>query len=105
MNIPQHLIPESGVSGLELLFPQSLGPELGNPLAGAVGMEQLLELQALMQREGLGLQPTRMLYDRLYAFERLAQVYASAANPALRELALTVFHRYQSGGEWIGLIH
>ena len=63
-----------------------------------------MRFHVLMAQEGLALQPTRMLYDRLYACERLAQGHASA-NGALRELAMRMFNSYQQAGEWIGLIH
>lgn len=105
MIVPLHLVPaqaragmawsESDLGGVEL-------PDLGMPLLGPVSAAELETLQCLMQRQRLGLQPTRMLYDRLYAFERLAAAHASA-DPELRELALELFQRYQSAGEWIGL--
>jgi hypothetical protein len=85
------------------LSPQS-GLEFGSPIVGPVNGGDLQRLQALMGQEGLSLQPTRMLYDRLYACERLAQGHASA-NAALRELAMRMFNSYQQAGEWIGLVH
>ena len=78
--------------------------EFGSPIVGPVDGGDLQRFQALMGQEGLALQPTRMLYDRLYACERLAQGHASA-NAALRELAMRMFNCYQQAGEWIGLIH
>lgn len=78
--------------------------ELGSPIAGPVGGGDLQQLAALMAQEQIALQPTRMMYDRLYACERLALAHASA-NPALRELAMRLFNDYQQAGEWIGLIH
>ncbi|MCV2370840.1 hypothetical protein [Roseateles oligotrophus] len=85
------------------LRPQS-ALEFGSPIVGPVDGGDLLRFQSLMALEGLALQPTRMLYDRLYACERLAQGHASA-NAALRELAMRMFNSYQQAGEWIGLIH
>ncbi len=85
------------------LRPQS-SREFGSPLVGPVASDDLQAFQRLMAQEGLALQPTRMLYDRLYACERLAQAHASA-NAALRELAMRMFNSYQQAGEWIGLIH
>ncbi len=108
MIIPLHLIPaqhrgaldfsgvDAAVSAVEL-------PDLGLSITGPVEASQLQEFQLLMQQAGLRLQPTRMLYDRLYAFERLADAHASAC-PALRELAMQLFECYQRAGEWIGLI-
>ncbi|MCV2359099.1 hypothetical protein LNV08_08930 [Paucibacter sp. TC2R-5] len=85
------------------LRPQS-SLEFGSPIVGPVDGGDLQRFHALMAQEGLALQPTRMLYDRLYACERLAQGHASA-NASLRELAMRMFNNYQQAGEWIGLIH
>ena len=85
------------------LRPQS-AVELGLPIAGPVDMADLQRFQALMADRGIALQSTRMLYDRLYALERLAQGHASG-HTALRELAERLFNGYQQAGEWIGLIH
>jgi hypothetical protein len=110
MIVPLHLLPE-GAHTVPALpdFGTNLGVmveslDLGMPVAGAVSLLELMELQTLLQAEGQSLQPTRMLYDRLYALERLAAAHASA-NPQLRERALRLFDRYQQAGEWIGLVH
>ncbi len=91
-----------------MAFDPSLRPqasiELGALLVGPVDGSELQRFQQLMQMEGLSLQPTRMMYDRLYACERLAVGHASA-NPMLRDLALKLFNSYQQAGEWIGLAH
>ncbi|MFG6448362.1 hypothetical protein ACG0Z6_08905 [Roseateles sp. BYS180W] len=78
--------------------------DLGMVLAAPVPMGQLWELHEAMQRCGLSLQPTRMVYDRLYALERLGQAHAQG-DEALRALATQLFDRYQCSGEWIGLLH
>ena len=39
------------------------------------------------------MQLARMCYDRLYAYERIAQAHASA-NDTLRAAALQLFHAY-----------
>jgi len=112
MIIPLHLLPESNQHAPVYFDLQAIDPalrpqsafELGSPIAGPVEMADLQRFQQLMGQEGLALQPTRMLYDRLYAFERLAQGHASAS-PALRDLAMRLFQGYQQAGEWIGLIH
>jgi hypothetical protein len=123
MIIPLHLVPDlhqaaplfydlreqapqytlGGQSLDPALRPQSAF-ELGLPIAGPVDANELQRFQQLMTQAGLALQPTRMLYDRLYAFERLAEGHASA-DPMLRELALRMFQGYQQAGEWIGLMH
>lgn len=78
--------------------------DLGLTVVAPAKPADLQRLQALMAAEGLSLQATRMMYDRLYACERLAQGHASA-NPQLRELAMQLFNSYQQAGEWIGLVH
>lgn len=78
--------------------------ELDPLLVGPVDGTELQRFQQLMQMEGQVLQPTRMMYDRLYACERLAVGHASS-NPVLRDLALKLFNSYQQAGEWIGLAH
>ncbi len=105
MIIPLHLIPAETRLSLESegsALPEL--PELGLTIAGPVPTQLLQAFQVLMQQQGLSLQPTRMLYDLLYGLERLADAYASASG-ALQDLALQLFERYQTGGEWIGLLH
>lgn len=109
MIIPLHLIPAQTRASLEAgdLTPEAATlelPDLGMPIAGPVDFQHLQAFNALMQAQGLRLQPTRMLYDRLYAFDRLAEAHASNS-PALRQMAIDLFDRYQSAGEWIGLMH
>lgn len=119
MIIPLHLLPpehESApaftdapdytVAGRALdasLRPQT-SVELGMPIAGPVEMGDIMAFQQLMFDEGLYMQPTRMLYDRLYAFEQLARGHASA-HAGLRALSMRLFNAYQSAGEFIGLMH
>jgi hypothetical protein len=95
-------LPEASAD--ELLQRPQPALEFGSPLVGAVDGGDLQRFHTLMACEGLSLQPTRMLYDRLYACERLAQGHASA-NASLRNLAMRMFNSYQQAGEWIGLIH
>jgi hypothetical protein len=125
MIIPLHLVPDAGPAPLEFFDARQWqgGPQLtsaglaldpallpaqtldiGMPIAGPVDVRDLHVLQELMQGEALSLQPTRMLYDRLYAFERLAAAHASG-NAALQALSMRLFGDYQRAGEWIGLIH
>lgn len=78
--------------------------EIGLTVAGAADGQDLQRFAELMAQQGLPLQPTRMIYDRLYAFERLAQAHASG-DEALQQQALRIFDAYQARGEWIGLIH
>ncbi|MDN3923107.1 hypothetical protein [Roseateles violae] len=106
-DLPAEQAPRYTLGGAELdpaLRPRAAAVELGSPIAGPVAMADLQRFEALMAGEGIALQPTRMLYDRLYACERLAQGHASASQ-ALRNLSMQLFHDYQRAGEWIGLIH
>ncbi|MGS0755991.1 hypothetical protein ACVBEH_15870 [Roseateles sp. GG27B] len=98
--------PRYTVGGLALdsaLRPQQ-SFELGSPIAGPVDLADLQRFQALMAAQGLAVQPTRMMYDRMYAFERLSLGHASSS-AALQDLALDLFCAYQQAGEWIGLTH
>lgn len=117
MIIPLHILPDLNTgapipldlgshvdSGPVLHMDMSAAPALDSPLAGPVALSDLHCFQALMADEGEQLQPTRMLYDRLYAFECLARAHA-CSNPGLRALALRLFSDYQRAGEWIGLMH
>ena len=78
--------------------------ELGSPIAGPVDLADLQRFQVLMATQGLAVQPTRMMYDRMYAFERLSRGHASSS-AVLQDLALDLFSAYQQAGEWIGLTH
>lgn len=86
------------------LRPQTAALDLASPLAGTVDGAELQRFVQLMAQENLALQPTRMLYDRQYAFDRLALAHASG-NAALRELSLQMFQGGQQAGQWIGLVH
>jgi hypothetical protein len=122
MLIPLHLIPipadeprgagdpGHALSGLKIAQGVHLGDirALGLTVAGAtngpVSTGNLLRFGQLMNDAGLAINPTRMLYDRHYAYERLAEGHGSA-HPGLRELALELYEAYQAAGEWIGLSH
>ena len=81
------------------------GPLICEPtVAGTASMDELLTLQDLMAGHGLTLQPTRMLYDRLYALERLSTAHARG-DARLQAVAQDLFDAYQRRGEWIGLVH
>ncbi|KQW44667.1 MULTISPECIES: hypothetical protein [unclassified Roseateles] len=123
MLIPLHLIPvpadePRGLgdpghawSGLKIAQGVHLGDirALGLTVSGAtsggpVATADLLRFGQLMNDAGLTINPTRMLYDRHYAYERLADGHASS-HPGLRDLALDLFEAYQAAGEWIGMTH
>jgi hypothetical protein len=123
MLIPLHLIPipadeprglgdpgHASFSGLKIAQGVNLGDiralgltTAGSP-SGPVSSRELLRFGQLMNDAGLAINPTRMLYDRQYAYERLADGHGSD-HPGLRDLALDLFEAYQSAGEWIGMAH
>lgn len=122
MLIPLHLIPIpadepagagdpghawSGLTiapGVHLGDIRALGLTVAGAASGPVATADLLRFGQLMNDAGLAVNPTRMLYDRHYAYECLADGHGSE-HPGLRELALELFEAYQSAGEWIGLAH
>ena len=60
----------------------------------ALRLETLLQFMREMSKRGLPLQGERLLYDRIYAFERLSVAHSSAW-PKLRDLAIQLFSQYQ----------
>jgi|APAra7269096661_1048516.scaffolds.fasta_scaffold00013_358 hypothetical protein len=111
MIIPLHLLPESGpelsysLAGLEIdpsLVPRNT-VELESPIASAVELSALQRFAQMMEGQGRRVSATRMVYDRLYACERLAEAYGSE-NTALRELAVTLYEGFERAGEWGALI-
>lgn len=58
----------------------------------AVDLWTLAQFKSLMAREGWPVQVARMLFDRVYAHERLAFAHSSANEP-LRRMALDIFRR------------
>lgn len=122
MMIPLHLIPVpadeprglgdpghawSGLKiaqGVHLGDIRALGLTVAGATSGPVSSADLLRFGQLMNDAGLAINPTRMLYDRQYAYERLADGFGSELG-ALRELSLDLFEAYQAAGEWIGLAH
>ena len=122
MLIPLHLIPIpadeprglgdpghawSGLKiaqGVNLGDIRALGLTTAGPTSGPVSSRDLLRFGQLMNDAGLAINPTRMLYDRHYAYECLADGHGSS-HPGLRELSMDLFDAYQSAGEWIGLAH
>ncbi|MBI3348682.1 MAG: hypothetical protein HY020_15925 [Burkholderiales bacterium] len=125
MLIPLHLIPvpadeprglgdpghawqrDSGLriaQGMHLGDIRALGLTVAGATSGPVSTGDLLRFGQLMNDVGLAINPTRMLYDRRYAHERLAEAHGSQ-HAGLSELALDLFDAYQAAGEWIGLAH
>ncbi len=91
-------------AGLHLGDIRELGLSVSGPTTGGVQSADLMRFGQLMANAGIPLQPTRMLYDRIYAFDRLAEGAASS-EPELYELAEQLFNDYQGAGEFIGLVH
>ncbi|MFG6456372.1 hypothetical protein [Roseateles sp. BYS96W] len=90
--------------GVHLGDIRALGLTVAGAAGGPVSSRDLLRFGQLMNDAGLAINPTRMLYDRQYAYERLTDGLGSD-HPGLRDLALDLFDAYQTAGEWIGLAH
>ncbi|MFG6465987.1 hypothetical protein [Roseateles sp. BYS87W] len=122
MMIPLHLVPvpadeprgwgdpghaDRGLKiaqGLHLGDIRALGLTVTGATSGAVSTGDLLRFGQAMCDAGQAINPTRMLYDRQYAFECLRGALGSS-HPGLTDLALDLFEAYQASGEWIGLAH
>lgn len=66
--------------------------------AEAIDMGALLRFKSLMAACGLPVQLPRMCFDRLYAFQCIAQAHAGGSDP-LRRLALELFQAYHRRDE------
>ena len=64
---------------------------------GEANLQALQRFHVLMAAEGHPVQMTRMCFDRLYAYERIALAHASS-DAALRQLALQLFHACHYSG-------
>lgn len=112
MIIPLHLLPEDlpelsysiGGQAVDPALRPQTSVDLASPIAGAVAMDELLRFQELMALKGRNISPIRMVYDKLYACERLAEAYGSD-HLALRELAIRIYEGYERAGEWVALVH
>ena len=82
---------------------ESLEPSTRAALPSA-NLLLLARFRELMAEHGWPVQVARMLFDRLYAFEQLAQAHSSA-NPQLQTLALELFKSYQSGAPKLRASH
>jgi len=65
---------------------------------GGLDIERLQQFKGLMAAEDEPVQIGRMLFDRLYAYERIACAHASAQEP-LRRLALGLFQTCRRSDE------
>jgi hypothetical protein len=90
--------------GVHLGDIRALGLTVAGATNGPVATADLLRFGQLMSDAGLAINPTRMLYDRQYAHECLAEALGSH-HPGLQDLATDLFDAYQAAGEWIGLAH
>lgn len=112
MIIPLHLLPEDmpelsysiGGQAVDPALRPQHGVDLMSPIAGPVAMDELQRFEQLMAMQGRKVSAIRMVYDRLYACERLAEAYGGE-HPVLRELAIRIFEGYERAGEWVALTH
>lgn len=68
------------------------------PLAPALQLEQLERFKVLMADNGWPVHVARMLFDRLYAYDRIVLAHTSASYE-LRGLALEMFRILQARGQ------
>ncbi len=95
------MMPLPQVTELDELPPEFLAEELWPGLTATrslptgvhLSVAALLQFKQLMAREGWLVHVARMCYDRLYAYERIAQAHASA-DGELRRAALALFQAY-----------
>lgn len=98
--ITAHAPARAGAMPLAVLDGESLASLPTLPLGASGGEANLHALQrfhVLMASDGHPVQMTRMCFDRIYAYERIALAHASG-DPALRQLALQLFHACHYGG-------
>lgn len=74
---------------------------LGGLSVGAK-LDELERFARLMQTQGQGVEPTRMLFDMAYANNQLQWARASGCAP-LQQLAEQLHAQYQRAGHWLGL--
>jgi len=79
--------------GPDTFWPGLPVPALGLTAGSGLKLSLLHRFKELMAAELWGVQLPRMCYDRLYAYERIAQAHASA-NAELRAVALALFQAY-----------
>lgn len=82
---------------------ESLEPS-ARPALPSTNLLLLARFRELMAEHGWPVQVARMLFDRLYAFEQLAQAHSSS-NPLLQSLALELFKSYQNGAPRLRASH
>jgi hypothetical protein len=80
-------------TGHVLSIHDDIEPEAGDVPFGKV-VPRLQLFWALMQAQGWHVDMQRMLYDRVYACERLALAH-TCADDALRALSVKLFGQYQ----------
>ncbi|MBB5203799.1 hypothetical protein HNQ51_001092 [Inhella inkyongensis] len=73
-------------------------------LAAPASLAELQHFARLMQTQGNGVEATRMLFDAPYAHTLLQAGRLSGCAP-LAELADELFVRYQSAGQWLGIVN
>jgi hypothetical protein len=76
---------------------QWLQPQ-ATPLAPTMDLQQLERFKELMVGEGWPVHVARMLFDRLYAYDRIVLAHTSASYE-LRGLALDLFRILQARGQ------
>ncbi|WP_374662730.1 hypothetical protein [Inhella sp.] len=71
-------------------------------LSVSAKLDELERFARLMQTQGAGVEPTRMLFDMAYAKHLLQWARVSPCAP-LQQLAEQLHAQYQRAGHWLGL--
>jgi hypothetical protein len=78
----------------EFLHAADAAANVGLPIGGCVRPATVRAFVRAMQTQGLAVQPARLGYDRLYAFDCFARAHAST-DDALRALAVELFAAFE----------
>jgi hypothetical protein len=78
----------------EFLHASDAAANVALPMGGCIKPATLRAFVLAMQSQGIKVQPARLGYDRLYAFDCLARAHAST-DDALRALAVELFAAFE----------
>lgn len=78
----------------EFLHAADAAANVALPIGGSIRPARLRAFVRAMRSQGLAVQPARLGYDRLYAFDCFARAHAST-DGALRTLAVELFAAFE----------
>ena len=76
----------------------SANDEIGRPVALIVDLKALGRFRTKMAAQAMQVNVARMMFDRPYAFDRIALAHSSS-DPSLQRLALSLFALYAKPDE------